>query len=133
MTRARALDIGARVSAGIAALGIVGTLFADGPFLSASKGVEPWIAVFAVGLFGLLMYTPFALHRRLDGKVSDPDARWERAVVGWGGVALAGAALCALILWVGPGPSQSVGALALTGLLECGLIVGAVLTVILTT
>ena len=133
MTRARALDIGARVSAGIAALGLIGTLFAEGPYLSTSKGVEPWLAVWAVGLFGLLMYAPFALHRRLADSVADPDARWERAIVGWGGVALAGAAGFALILWIGPGPSHAVGALALAGLLECGLIVGAVLTVILTT
>jgi hypothetical protein len=133
VTRARALDIGARVSAAIAALGAVGTLFADGPYLSASKGVEPWIAVWAVGLFGLLMYTPFALHRRQAAKTDDPDQSWERAVVGWGGAALAGAVVSALILWAGPGPSHAIGALALTALLECGLIVGAVLLVVLTT
>ena len=133
MTRARALDIGARVSAGIAVLGLIGTLFAEGPYLSASKGVEPWIAVWAVGVFGLLMYAPFALHRRQQAKTDDPDQRWERAVIGWGGVALAGAAASALILWIGPGPSDAIGALALTALLECGLIVGAVLLVVLST
>jgi len=133
VNRARALDIGAQVCAGIAVLGVLGTLFADGPFLSTSKGVEPWLAVWAVGLFGLLMYAPFALHRRLATKTDDPDQRWERAVVGWGGIALAGAAFFALVLWVGPGPSHAVGALALAGLLECGLIVAAVATVILTT
>jgi membrane protease YdiL (CAAX protease family) len=133
LNRPRVLEIGVRVAAGIAVLGAIGTLFADGPYLSASKGVEPWLAVWAVGIFGLLMYVPFALHRRAAAESDDSDRNWERAVVGWGGVALVAGAVFALILWVGPGPSHAIGALALAGLIEAGLIVVAVLAVILST
>jgi hypothetical protein len=133
LTRDRALDLGARAGAGLAAVGAIGTLLASGPYLSVSDGIEAWLVVYALGLFGLLLFAPFALHRRIAESEKDRDRRWELAVVAWGGVALAAGLAFGLVLWLGPGTAEPFGALALMGLLECGLVVAAVLTLILTT
>ncbi len=125
--------LGAWAAAVLAFLGAFGTFFASGPYLSASKGVEPWVAVWALGLFGLLMYAPFAFHGRISASERDRDRRWELAVLGWGGLALAVAALSVLVMWIGPGPSHPLGVLALVALLESGLILVAVGAVILNT
>ena len=133
MTRERALDLGARAAAALTVVGAIGTLLASGPYLSTSEGIEAWLLVYALGVFGLLLFAPFALHRRIASSEKDRDRRWELAIVAWGGVALAAALLFGLILWIGPGPPEPLGALALMGLLECALVVLAVLTLILTT
>jgi hypothetical protein len=133
LTRDRALDLGARAGAGLAVVGAIGTLLASGPYLSVSDGIEAWLVVYALGLFGLLLFAPFALHRRIAESEKDRDRRWELAVVAWGGVALAAGLAFGLVLWLGPGTAEPFGALALMGLLECGLVVAAVLTLILTT
>jgi hypothetical protein len=130
--RARALNLGAAASAVIAVVGGAGTLMAEGPYLSVSKGIEGWLGVYAVGMLGLLLFTPFALHRRIAASTSDRDRRWELAVVAWGGIALAAGVVFATILWVGPGPDEPLGALALISLLACGLVVVSVLTLMLT-
>ncbi len=130
-TRRRVLELGAWACGALALLGAFGTFFADGPYLSASKGVEPWVAVWAVGLFGLFMYAPFALHDRINPSERDRDRRWEMAVLGWGALALALTVVAVGVMWVGPGPSHPLGALALVLLLESGLILCAVGAVIL--
>ncbi len=133
MTRDRALDLGARAGAVLLVAGAIGTLLASGPYLSLSEGIEAWLVVYALGLLGLLLFAPFALHRRIAASEQDRDRRWELAIVAWGGVALAAALVFGLLLWVGPGTTEPLGALAMMGLLECGLVVAAVLTLILTT
>jgi hypothetical protein len=60
---------------------------AGGPYLSLHR-LSPWLVVFAIGLFLALFATPFALHAGLGGLLED-DARWERALLWWGAVALA--------------------------------------------
>jgi hypothetical protein len=69
----------AAVSVGLAAA-------AGGPYLSLDS-LNPWVAVFAVGLFAALFATPFAIHRGLGGLL-EADARWERALLWWGAVSL---------------------------------------------
>jgi hypothetical protein len=133
LDRAGALALGGQASALLLLAGAVGTLLADGPYLSLSKGIEPWLAAFALGLLGLLLFLPFLLHRRLFARNVDPDTRWERAVAAWGGVALVLGAAMVLVLWIGPGSDQALGALAWVALLECGLVVGPVGTLVLTT
>lgn len=59
---------------------------AGGPYLSLGE-LNPWIAVFAIGLFAALFATPFAIHRGLGGLL-EADARWERALLWWGAVSL---------------------------------------------
>jgi hypothetical protein len=75
--------------AGIA-LAAAGLLFAsatDGPYLTTDD-VNGWIVVFAAGLFGALIAIPFMLERRMRPRVSDRDKRWERALLGWGAIAI---------------------------------------------
>lgn len=56
------------------------------PYLSVEE-LSPWIVTLAIGLFCALFATPFAIHARLSGEL-EGDARWERAVLLWGAVAL---------------------------------------------
>ena len=77
-----------------AAVAVVSVLLAGAtgaPYLSLSA-LNPWLVVYAIGLFGALFATPFVIHARLGGAL-EADARWERALVLWGAVALATLAL----------------------------------------
>jgi hypothetical protein len=56
------------------------------PYLSFGS-LSPWIVTYAIGLFGALFATPFLLHARVAGTL-EADARWERALLWWGAVAL---------------------------------------------
>ncbi len=60
---------------------------AAGPPYLSLDALSPWIVTFAIGLFSALFATPFALHARLSDEL-EGDARWERALLIWGGVAL---------------------------------------------
>ncbi len=71
---------------GAAAVSLLLAAVAGPPYLSL-QSLSPWIVTFAVGLFAALFATPFALHGRLSDQL-EGDARWERALVIWGGVAL---------------------------------------------
>ena len=57
------------------------------PYLG-SGGVNGWLIAFAVALFAVLLAVPFAIERRLQDRELDAEARWDRAVPVWGGVAL---------------------------------------------
>jgi membrane protease YdiL (CAAX protease family) len=87
------MSSGARVPAlylfgglAVAAVSLVLAAVAGGPYLSL-QALNPWLAVFAVGLFVALFATPFAIHRGLGGLL-EADARWERALLWWGAVSL---------------------------------------------
>ena len=70
----------------VAAVSVVLAAVAGGPYLSL-ESLNPWLAVFAVGLFTALFATPFAIHRGLGGLL-EADARWERALLWWGAVSI---------------------------------------------
>lgn len=129
--RGRLPAAGALGGAVVAAAGLLGLLLGDGPYLQLDS-LSPWVLLWAVGLFALLMLAPFALHRRLtDG---DPANRWEMAIVAWGGVALAAGIGFGLLAAIrGFGTATGLGALAVVGLFECALIAASVLMLILTT
>lgn len=57
------------------------------PYLSLGS-LNPWLVVYAVGLFAASFACPFVIHRRLGGRL-EADARWERALLLWGAVSLA--------------------------------------------
>ena len=132
MTRERALVLGTRLSAAVAAVGAAGTLLADGPYLSLGDGIEGWLVVYAIGLFGLLLAAPFGLRQRLQRRESDQERLWELAIVAWGALALALGVVAALVVAFAGG-GGALGALALMTLLEAGLVVISVLTLVLTT
>ena len=56
------------------------------PYLSL-ESLSPWIVTLAIGMFTALFATPFAIHGRLSGEL-ERDARWERALLLWGAVAI---------------------------------------------
>ena len=69
---------------------------ATGPPYLSLGAISPWVVVYAIGLFGALFAIPFALHASLGGEL-EADARWERALLLWGAVALAALALGLLV------------------------------------
>jgi hypothetical protein len=56
------------------------------PYLSIGH-VNFWVVTYAAGLFGGMFATPFALHRGFGGLL-EADARWERALLVWGGISI---------------------------------------------
>ena len=78
------------------ALGSVVLAAAAGPPYLSIESLSPWVVVFAIGLFAALFATPFAIYRRLGGRLEE-DARWERALVLWGAVTLGALALGVLL------------------------------------
>lgn len=129
----RALGVAAVGATGLAALGLLGMLLSDGPYLSIDE-LSPWLVVWAVALLVLLGLAPFELHRRMAARTPDHDRRWELAVLAWGAAALGGVLLFgALAVGEGFGTGNAAGALAVVGLAECALVVGAVALLILTT
>lgn len=129
--RERVLISGAWAGAALAVIGAFAVLIGDGPYLRLSS-LSPWLMLFAVGLFGMLLFAPFAIHRRIAASSEDRDRRWELAVVAWGGLALAlGGVFTVLALLEGFGTSSGLGALAVVGIFECAMVAGAVLTMML--
>jgi hypothetical protein len=129
----RALGVAAVGAAGLAALGLLGVVLSDGPYVSWGE-LNAWLVVWAVALFALLGLAPFALHRRMAERTTDHDRRWELAILAWGALALAGV-LCfgAVAGGEGFGTGSAAGAIAVVGLAECALVVGAVALLMLTT
>lgn len=124
----RGLGVALLGAGAVALAGLIGLLGSDGPYLSLD-GVSPWSVVYAIGVFALLIGAPFGLHRRI-AEGEDRDRRWELAVVVWGGIALAAAAVFAALVAIAGGGLE---AAAVIGLIECALVVGAVVTLMLTT
>jgi hypothetical protein len=79
------------LGAGVAAASIPLALAGGPPYLSLSA-LSPWVVVYAIGLFVGLFAVPFAFHSSLGGTL-EGDARWERALLLWGAVALAALAI----------------------------------------
>ena len=124
----RGLGVALFAAGGVATLGLIGMLGGEGPWMSLSE-IDPWSVVYAIGMFALLMGAPFALHRRIS-EGSDRDRRWELAIVAWGGGALVAGGAFALVIALAGGGLE---AAALIGLIECGLVVGAVLALMFST
>jgi hypothetical protein len=111
------------VGAAIAAASIPLVAAAGPPYLSFER-LSPWLVTYAIGLFGALFATPFALHRRIGGAL-EADSRWERALLGWGVVA-AGALVVGLLCGLPSGFSSdsAAGSLALVTVFEAVLVLG---------
>jgi hypothetical protein len=72
---------------GVAIVSIPLAAAAGPPYLSFSS-LSPWLVTYAIGLFAALFAAPFLIHSRTGGEL-EADARWERALLWWGTVALA--------------------------------------------
>jgi hypothetical protein len=100
---------------------------AEGPPYLSLSALSPWLVVYAIGLFTALFATPFAIHARLGGEL-EADARWERALLLWGAVALAALAIALLAgLPSGFGSESLLGSLAGVTAAEAVLVLGSLL------
>jgi hypothetical protein len=82
----RRAGLAAVAGAAVAAVSIALAAVAGGPYLSLDD-VSPWLVTFAVGLFAALFAAPFLIRDRLGGLLEE-DARWERALLVWGAIAI---------------------------------------------
>ncbi len=115
----------------VAALSLVLAAIAGPPYLGLS-GINGWLIVFAAALLAALIAIPFVLEARLRGSYSDSDARWDRAIPIWGGIALIVTVVGALIGASGDFAGDSLAGSA--GLLAAGaggLVLIAVATAVL--
>lgn len=116
-----ALFIAAGLATALVSLALAGA--AGPPYLSLSE-LNPWLVVFAIGLFAALFATPFAIHARVGGLL-EADARWERALLLWGAVALAALGLGLLAgLPSGFGSDSLAGSAGLVVVVEAVLVLG---------
>jgi hypothetical protein len=81
--------------AGVAGVAVPLAAAQGGPYLSL-EALSPWLVVYAIGLFAALFATPFALQRRIGGLL-EADARWERALLWWGAIAIGALAVGVLL------------------------------------
>ena len=115
----------------VAALSLVLAAIAGPPYLGLS-GINGWMIVFAAGLLAALIAIPFVLEAHLRASHSDSDARWNRAIPAWGGIALVVTVVGALIGASGDFAGDSLAGSA--GLLTAGaggLVLIAVATALL--
>ena len=107
--------------AGVAIVSIPLAAAGGAPYLSLDS-LSPWIVTYAIGLFAALFATPFLIHARLGGEL-EADARWERAMLWWGAVAvgvLGASVICGLPS--GFDTDTLGGAIAVVGIADAGLI-----------
>jgi hypothetical protein len=106
---------------GVAVASIPLAAAAGPPYLSLDA-LSPWLVSYAIGLFTALFAAPFAIHRGLGGLLED-DARWERALLWWGGGCIVVLALGLLAgLPSGFGSESLAGSLGLVTVVEAVLV-----------
>jgi hypothetical protein len=128
---ARAPTLVAVSGLSVAAIALVLAAVSGPPYLGLS-GLNGWLVVFAAALFATLLAVPFLLERRLRRDYADSDARWDRAMPVWGGIALLAVGAGALIGLTGDFAGDSLAGsagLVLAG--EGGLVLIAVASVLL--
>lgn len=119
------------IGTGVAALSLVLAAIAGPPYLGLS-GINGWMIVFAAALLAALIAVPFVLEARLRGSHADSDARWDRAIPMWGGIALVVTVVGALIGASGDFASDSLaGSAGLIAAGAGGLVLIAVATALL--
>lgn len=115
----------------VAALGAVGVTSSEEPHL-ALDALDPWLAVYAIGVLTALGAAPFIFHFRYGATTEDRDRRWELALSAWGALALAaGIGFALLGVALGFSAASASGALAIVGLSACGLVLSGLAMLVL--
>ena len=115
----------------VAVLSLVLAAVAGPPYLGLS-GINGWIIAFAAALLAALIAIPFVIEARLRGAYSESDARWDRAIPIWGGIALVVTVVGALIGASGDFAGDSLaGSAGLVAAGAGGLVLIAVATALL--
>ncbi|MFL5870633.1 MAG: hypothetical protein ACJ75R_06095 [Solirubrobacterales bacterium] len=106
----------------------IGLAAAAGPPYLSFGSLNPWLVVYAIGLFTALFAVPFAIHARLGGEL-ESDARWERSLLLWGLVALGALGLAVLVALAagGFGSDSLAGSVAAVTLAEAVLVLGSLI------
>jgi hypothetical protein len=128
---ARAPGLALLAGAGGALVSLLLAALSGAPYLSLQE-VNPWIVVFAICLFAALFAIPFVIERGMRESRPDSEKRWERALLQWGGITLALAAVAALIGAAGGFASDSLaGTFGLVVIGEAALVLGTLVVWIL--
>ena len=109
--------------AAVAVVSIPLAAIADGPYLSLDS-ISPWLVTYAIGLFTALFAAPFLIRDRIGGML-EADARWERALLWWGALALVLLAVGVVCGLAGDFASDSLaGSFGLVSAVEAVLVLG---------
>lgn len=120
-------------AAAVTAAGAAGVAAGGGQRLGFDR-IDPWLIVFAVGLAALFGAAAFGFHDIASQRTEDPEKRWERALGMWGVLTAAATVFFALLgAAAGFDPATAAGAIAIAGLFECVLILGALIALVLGT
>ena len=124
-----------RSPAALAALGGAGLALVSlplarlaGPPYLGGDGVNGWLIAFAAGLLAALFATPFLIERSLRARLGDRDARWERALLLWGLIAVGVLVLGVVAaLGGGIGGDSLAGSAGLLAALEAAVVIGTLI------
>ena len=109
--------------AAVAAVSIPLAAAAGPPYL-ALDSISPWVVTYAIGLFAALFAAPFLIRLRLGGEL-EADARLERALLWWGGIALVVLAVGLLCGAAGEFASDSLaGSIGIVTAAEAAMVLG---------
>lgn len=115
----------------VALVGAIGVLSGEEPHLSWGD-LDPWLVVFAIGVMVALGSAPYAIFQRHWTDIADKDARWDRVMTAWGGLALlVGAAFFAVGAIWGFAPATAAGSIAVVGMGCCALVFGTLVLFVL--
>jgi hypothetical protein len=119
----RAAALGAAAGVGAATLGLVLAAVTGGPYLT-SGDVNGWLVLFALGLLGALVASPFLIESLISSSRDDVEARWDLALPLWGAAALAVGGIGLLVGLASGFSGDSLGGSAgLIAVIESGLVV----------
>lgn len=111
------------IGIGVAAASLILAALKGAPYLNLDS-LNPWLVVFAAGLFGAFGAIPFAINDRIVAADPERTEAWERAMLFWGLVTLPVFLLSiALVFAGGFSPESSLAdAAGIVLLIEAGLI-----------
>ena len=119
------------IGLGVALVSIPLAAIAGPPYLNLAH-VNPWLVIFAAGLFAALFATPFLVERSLRASKPQSDERWERALLVWAAVSVLVLAVSALFGLAGDFSSTSLaGSFGLVAVAESGMVLGTLVVLFL--